>query len=117
MTGMIVKTILTALIVAGASELGKRSSAAGAVLASLPLTSTLVLCWLYLDTKDPAKVAAMSTDIFWAVLPSLPFFLVLPLLLKRGWGYWPALGASCAAMLTGYAIYAALLNGKLTGPS
>ncbi|MEK7384737.1 MAG: DUF3147 family protein [Elusimicrobiota bacterium] len=110
MTTFLVKVLLTALVVAGASELGKRSSTAGAILASLPLTSILVLSWLYLDTKDATKVSALSTGIFWAVLPSLLFFLVLPFLLKRGWGYWPALGASCAAMFAGYTIYTALLN-------
>lgn len=110
MTAFLAKVLLTALVVAGASELGKRSSAAGALLASLPLTSILVLSWLYLDTKDTAKVSALSTGIFWAVLPSLLFFLALPFLLKRGWGYWPALGASCAAMFAGYTVYAAVLG-------
>ena len=95
---------------AGGWELGERFTAWGAVLASLPLTSLLVLSWLYLDTKDTAKVSEMSRSIFWAVLPSLFFFLVLPFLLKRGWGYWPSLGASCAAMFAGYTAYAALLR-------
>lgn len=90
---------------AGASELGKRSSALGALLASLPLTSLLVLSWIHLESKDATKVAAMSLDIFWAVLPSLLFFLVLPFLLRRGWDYWPALAASCMMMFSGYAAY------------
>ena len=97
MTHFLVKVLITALLVAGASELGKRSASLGAILASLPLASILVLSWLYLDLKDTAKVSQMSWGIFWAVLPSLLFFLVLPFLLKRGWSYWPALGASCAS--------------------
>ncbi|OGR95623.1 MAG: hypothetical protein A2V88_14245 [Elusimicrobia bacterium RBG_16_66_12] len=110
MTHFLVKILATALVVAAASELGKRFAAWGAALASLPLTSILVLSWLYLDTKDAAKVSSLSTSIFWAVLPSLLFFLVLPFLLKRGWGYWPALGVSSAAMFAGYTAYAALLG-------
>jgi hypothetical protein len=37
-------------------------------------------------------------------------FLVLPALLKRGWSYWSALGAACAATAAGYALYAAGLR-------
>lgn len=110
MMHFLVKVLLTALVVAASSELSKRFTAWGAILASLPLTSLLVLSWLYLDTKDAAKVSSLSMGIFWAVLPSLLFFLVLPFLLKRGWGYWPALGASSAAMFAGYTAYAALLG-------
>ena len=101
------KLVVSALIIAGASELGKRSTFAGAILISLPLSSLLAVTWLYVETKDTARAAAMTGGIFWAVLPSLLFFLVLPALLKRGWGYWPALGAACAATAGGYALYAA----------
>ena len=38
-----VKILLSALIIAGVSELGKRYSLLAAVLASLPLTSVLAL--------------------------------------------------------------------------
>lgn len=105
-----IKLVLSALIIAAASELGKRSTVAGAILVSLPLSSILALSWLYAETKDAARVSSMATWIFWALIPSLILFLSLPALLKRGWGYWPALGASCAATAAGYAAYAALLT-------
>jgi hypothetical protein len=105
-----IKLALSAAIIVGASELGKRSAFAGAILISLPLSSLLALSWLYADTKDPAKVAAMATGILWAILPSLLLFLVLPALLKRGWSFWPALGASCAATAAGYGMYAAVMR-------
>ena len=104
------KLVLTALIIAGASELGKRSTAAGAILISLPLSSLLAVTWLYVETKDTARVAEMTGGIFWAILPSLLFFLVLPALLRRGWSYWPALGTTCAVTAAGYAAYAAALR-------
>ena len=101
------KIALSAIVLVAASELGKRSSVAGAILISLPLSSILAMSWLWADTKDAAKVSAMSTWIFWAVIPSLLLFLVLPALLKRGWSYWPALGAACAVTAAGYAAFAA----------
>ena len=77
------KLILSAVIIAGASELGKRSTLVGALLISLPLSSMLALTWLYAETKDTVRVAAMSSGIFWGVFPSLLFLFVLPTLLKR----------------------------------
>ncbi|MEK7233733.1 MAG: DUF3147 family protein [Elusimicrobiota bacterium] len=104
------KIIVSSLLIAGASELGKRSTAAGAILISLPLTSLLAITWLYVETRDTARVAAMTSEIFWAILPSLLFFLVLPALLKRGWGYWPSVASACAATAAGYAAYDAALR-------
>ena len=86
-----IKIMLSALIIVAVSEVSKRSSLLGALLASLPLMSLLAFVWLYLDTGDTQKVAALSSDIFWLVLPSLPMFLLLPWLLKMGWGFWPGL--------------------------
>jgi hypothetical protein len=96
-------------VIAGASELAKRSALLGAILISLPLSSILALSWLWLDTKDAAKTADFASSVLWAVLPSLLFFALLPALLRRGWGYWASLGASCAAMAAAYAVYASVL--------
>ncbi|HEX5340412.1 MAG TPA: DUF3147 family protein [Gammaproteobacteria bacterium] len=91
-----IKVLITAVVVVTISELGKRSSFWGAVLASLPLTSLLAFVWLYRGTGDIEAVASLSHGIFWLVLASLPLFLILPALLKNGVGFWPAFAASCA---------------------
>src|SRR5215213_6353094 len=67
----IIKFSVSAAILVGVSEIAKRSSLLGGLLASLPLTSLLALIWLWQDTRDPVKVAALSTSILWLVLPSL----------------------------------------------
>lgn len=105
---MMVKVALTALIVVAISELGKRSSFAGALLASLPLTSLLALIWLYRDTGDVLQAAHMARGIFWLVLPSLLFFLVFPFAVTSGWGFWPAIAVGCAATVVGYGAMVAL---------
>ena len=102
MVALIVKVLLTALIVVGVSELGKRSALAGALLASLPLTSLLALIWLYRDTGDATQAADLARGIFWLVLPSLAFFIVFPAGVRAGWGFWPAMGAAIVATLAAY---------------
>ena len=78
------KILTTVVLVVLVSELARRSSFYGALLASVPLVSVLAMVWLYVDTRDSASVAAFSGSIFWLVLPSLVLFIVLPLLLKAG---------------------------------
>ncbi|HVX04751.1 MAG TPA: DUF3147 family protein [Rhodanobacteraceae bacterium] len=94
-----IKVLITAVVVVAVSELGKRSSLWGAVLASLPLTSLLAFVWLYRSTGNVQAVASLSHGIFWLVLASLPLFLILPALLKGGVAFWPAFGASCVVTI------------------
>ena len=102
MVQYIVKVILTAILVVAISEAAKRWTLAGAIIASLPLTSLLAIIWLYIDTKNMESIQALSYGIFWMVIPSLAFFLVLPLFSRWGLSFWPSLGVS---ILTTSVIY------------
>src|SRR6185312_13613627 len=102
MAALIVKIVVTALLVVAISELARRSTLAGALLASLPLTSLLALIWLYRDTGDALQAAELARGIFWLVLPSLAFFIVFPASVRGGWGFWPALAAGVGATLAAY---------------
>jgi hypothetical protein len=102
MATLLFKVLITAILVIAISELGKRSTLAGALLASLPLMSLLALVWLYRDTGDALRAAQMARGIFWLVLPSLLFFLVFPFGIKIGWGFWPAMGAGIVATIVAY---------------
>ena len=93
---------LSALILVAVAEVAKRSTFWAAALASLPLTSLLAFVWLYLDTGDVQKVAALAGGIFWLVLPSLLLFVLLPVLLRLGWGFWASLAVSSAATALAY---------------
>jgi hypothetical protein len=96
LTYYIVKIALTAVLVVLISEISKRSSFIGAVLASVPLTSVLAMLWLYLDTGDAAKVSALAGSVFWLVLPSLALFVALSILLAQGVNFYLSLAASMA---------------------
>ena len=105
----LIKVAITALVVAGVSEVSKRSSLMAAILVSLPLTSILALTWLYLDSGDVNKVSQLSTDILWMVIPSLLFFVVLPVFLKNGFRFWPSLAAACGLTAVAYGSFVRIL--------
>ncbi|HMN36982.1 MAG TPA: DUF3147 family protein [Hyphomicrobium sp.] len=104
-----IKVAITAVTVVAISEIAKRSSTLGAVIASLPLTSLLAFLWLYGETGDADKVADLARGIFWYVLPSLVLFVAFPLLVAQGEGFWPSLVVSCVLTFAAYLAMTAIL--------
>lgn len=91
---LIVKALVSGVIVAVVSEVAKRFPGFGALIASLPLVSILAIIWLWRDTGDRLRIAEHAQATFWFVLPSLPMFLVFPVLLRAGMNLWLALALS-----------------------
>lgn len=96
------KAALSGIIIAIVSEVAKRFPGFGALIASLPLISVLGMIWLWRDKPDVPNMAAHIEATFWFVLPSLPMFLLMPWLLRGGWGFWPTLAVGCATTIVLY---------------
>jgi hypothetical protein len=103
---LVIKAALSGVIVALVSEIARRNPGAGGLLASLPLVSVLGMMWLWRDTHDPVRMAAHAEATFWYVLPSLPMFLLIPLMLRSGMNFWVALLVGCLLTI---ALYAAMI--------
>ncbi len=110
MAFLLIKAVISALIIVAVSEIAKRSPAMAALLASLPLISVLGMIWLWRDTPDPQKMAAHAEATFWYVLPSLPMFLLIPALIRRGVDFYPALGAGLVLTVLLYLATAAIVS-------
>ena len=104
------KIAITTVLIVAISEIAKRSSFMGALLASIPLVSVLAMTWLYIDTKDVVKISALSTSVFWLVLPSLVLFVTLPVLLKQGLSFYLSMSLSMAATIVAYWVMIVILN-------
>ena len=104
---LLIKAGVSGLIVAAASEAARRSTLLGAVLVSLPLTSILALTWLYRDTRAVEEVISLSWSILWVIVPSLVFFVVLPLALRNGLGFVLAMLTACGVTALAYAVWVA----------
>lgn len=87
----------------------------GSLVASLPLVTLITFFWIWLGMADRPearveKLASHSTGVFWFVLPSLPMFLVLPWLLRKGLGFWPTMLVCCLLTMVLYAGMAMILK-------
>ncbi|MFZ3034283.1 MAG: DUF3147 family protein [Parvibaculum sp.] len=101
---LVLKAAISGVIIMIVSEVAKRSPGLAALIVSLPLVSILAILWLWNDTGDSERIASHAEATFWYVLPTLPMFLVLPMLLRNGVGFWPALAGSCLMTFVLYLI-------------
>ena len=109
MTFIIIKIFATAIIIVLISEIAKISDKFGALIASLPLITYLTLVWLYVEKQDQEKIANHAYYTFWYVLPTLPMFLLFPILLKN-LGFWFAFILSILFTIGLFLIYSQLLK-------
>lgn len=96
------KVAISALLIVAIAEISKRSSGFAALLAALPLTSLLAFIWMRFEGVAVDRIAELSQQIFWLVLPSLALFLLLPWLIKLGINFWISLVLSMAVTVLCY---------------
>ena len=99
MVWYITKIIVSAGLIFLISEVTKKFPLLGSLIASLPLVSVLGMIWIYGETKDVVRIADHAEGTFWYVLPSLPMFLLMPWMLRKGFSFSAAL--SSGIVLTG----------------
>ena len=63
---LIAKAVISGIIIVAAAKVAERSPLYGAFIVSLPLVSILTLVWLWRDTADSERVAALSEGAFLA---------------------------------------------------
>jgi protein-S-isoprenylcysteine O-methyltransferase Ste14 len=102
MTYLFIKAAISGVLIALASEVARKWPGFGALIASLPLVSVLGMMWLWRDTQDAGRLADHAQATLWFVLPSLPMFVLIPVLLRRGVGFWPALAMGCVLTVVLY---------------
>jgi hypothetical protein len=87
----ITKLTITALLIVLISEIAKRSSLAGALLAAIPLVSILAMTWMYIDTNNSSNAVEFSNRIVWLIAPSMTLFIAFPILVKKEFGFYPSM--------------------------
>jgi len=108
---LLLKGLVSAVIIVALSELARRYTVLSGLLAAMPLTTLLVILWIYVDTRDLATIAQFSRSVLWALIPTALFFGALVVALKKGLSFWPALGFSMVLWMVGAVVHLWLLNG------
>ena len=106
----VIKTFITAIVVVVVAEIAKRSSLLAGLIVSIPLTTFLAFIWLYWETKDVKKIIDLSNATLLMVIPSLSFFIFLPILLKLNLPFFVSMVSAMLLTATCYYIFIATLK-------
>ena len=109
MAWYIIKIAITALIIVVISEISKRLPLLGSLIASLPLVSVLGMIWIFQESKDTQKLITHAEGTFWYVLPSLPMFLLMPWMMRKGVSFYWSLTAGVLLTVILYVIMTKIL--------
>jgi len=106
---LITKYLITATVIVAASELAKRSDKLGALIVALPTVTILTMIWLYVEKQPAEKIANHTWYTFWYVLPTLPMFLLFPMLIQR-YSFWLSLLISSIVTIICFWLFSLLLK-------
>ena len=106
----VIKLLLSSGIIVIVSEIAKKNTFIGGLIASIPLVSVMAMVWLYIDTKDIENINTLSKSILWMVVPSLALFISLPVLLKSGVNFYISMGISILVTMGCYWLTIAALT-------
>ena len=104
MLSFLAKATFAGLMVALVTVVAKRYPGWGGLRAALPITSILALSLLYIDTGDAERVSQLSTSILAFIVPSIPLFIALPLLLRSGVNFWASMAISAVMTMLLFAL-------------
>ncbi len=96
---LFLKVVISVAIILAATAIGKKLPSAAGLLSVMPLTGALVLVWIYLENQgNPIVMQEFVKGSLWGILPSILFFLVaficvkkalpLPMVLLFSFGAW-----------------------------
>ena len=106
---LITKSLITAMVIVAASELAKRNDKLGALIVALPTVTILAMIWLYVEKQPSEKIANHAWYTFWYVLPTLPMFLLFPMLMQR-YSFWLSLLISSLITVICFWLFSLLLK-------
>lgn len=83
----LVKLAVSNLIIVACVLIGRRFPTLGGLLATMPLTSLIVLVWLATDNPGESRLLCDYTrGVVWGILPTIGFFVAALLCLRKGIG-------------------------------
>lgn len=106
-----VKLLISAGVIAIASQIGRKLPTLGGLIATMPLTGVIVLLWLYSDNPHNFELMQKYTSgALWGILPSILFFVVSYFLFKKHLSLVTVLLAGFGVWVIGAVIHQYLLG-------
>ena len=83
MSFILVKIFVTAVIIVIVTEFAKVNDRVGGLIAAMPLTTFLILFWMYYENASENKISAHVNYTFLYLIATIPMFLFFPYCLNK----------------------------------
>ena len=84
---ILVKVFVTAAIIVMVSEIAKVNDKIGGLVAAMPLTTFLILFWMYYEDVSENKISAHISYTLLYLIATVPMFIIFPYCLNK-FGFW-----------------------------
>lgn len=95
----LVKLLLTNAVIIGCTLISRKFPSLGGLIATMPLTSLIVLFWIRADSAGDYRLMTLYTEgVLWGIIPTILFFAAayfcfsrqasMTLALSAGFGLW-----------------------------
>ncbi len=106
-----VKLLLSLLVILLATQIGRKVPTLAGLIAVMPLTSLIVLLWLYSDhPSDVSLLIGYCEGALLGILPTILFFITALFCFRRHLPLWAVLGVGFAVWLLGAFVHQWLLR-------
>lgn len=103
------KYCVTAMIVVIVSEVSKHYNRLGSLLVALPIVTVMTLIWLHVEGAARDKISNHAFYTCWYVIPTLPFFAVMPYIYGP-LNFWYSLLIVCALTAVCFKLFVSFIS-------
>jgi len=105
------KLLLSIVIIITATQIGRSFPSLGGIIATMPLTGSIVLVWFYADNPGNFRLMeSFSKGSLWGALISVLFFVTVYLCFRRDFSLTATLTSGFSVWLVGALCYQFLLK-------
>ena len=87
MSFIFLKILITASIIVMVSEIAKVNDRLGGLIAAMPLTTFLILFWMYYENVSENKISSHINYTLLYLIATVPMFIIFPFCLNK-FGFW-----------------------------
>lgn len=107
---IIVKILTSACIIALVTEIAKKYTLLGGLIAAMPITTLLSMFWLYYEKKDIVLIQNFLVSVVGGTILSFIFFIAAIYLFKKGINFYTGVFISLVVLGIGVTIYRRFLG-------
>lgn len=110
---LFIKLLLSNAVILACVLIGKRLPTLGGLIATMPLTSLIVLVWLYSDNPGSfGLLTDYTVGVLWGIIPTILFFAAVYACFRKQLPFYLVMSAGFAVWLAGAFVHQWFLGHK-----